>query len=45
MPKITKSITIEKEVSKEIEIQAKKEGRNYSNMIEQMAKKYISENK
>lgn len=39
--KIIKSITIDSDVSKSIEKQAKKEGRNFSNMIEWIVRKYL----
>lgn len=38
-----KSISIDEDVDKDIEAQAVKEGRNYSNMVEWMAKKYIED--
>lgn len=41
MVKIRKSVTLDENVNNDIEKQAEKEGRSYSNMIEQMAKKYI----
>ena len=41
--RMTKSITIDRDVSKEIKIQAKKETRNFSNMMEFMAKKYLTD--
>jgi predicted CopG family antitoxin len=43
MEKIRKSITINDNVNSEIEKQAELEGRSYSNMIEQMAKKYLDD--
>lgn len=41
--KIRKSITIDKDVDSAILKQAKLESRNFSNMIQQMAKKYLSD--
>ncbi len=45
MEKIRKSITINDNVNTEIEKQAELEGRSFSNMIEQMAKKYLDDKK
>lgn len=39
--KVRKSITIDSEISKQIEEQASVETRSFSNMIETMAKKYL----
>ena len=39
--KVIKSITIEKKLEKEIAKQAKKETRNFSNMISKMAEMYF----
>ena len=41
MGQIRKSITINDNVNSEIEKQAEIEGRSFSNMVEQMAKKYL----
>jgi hypothetical protein len=41
MGKITKSITIEDTIVKKIEDQADDENRNFSNMVEVMAAKYL----
>ena len=41
MVKIRKSVTIDDKVNSNIEKQANVEGRSFSNMIEQMAKKYL----
>lgn len=41
MSKERKSITVDSEVVRWVEKQATKEGRSFSNMIEQMAKKYL----
>lgn len=43
MGQIRKSITINDNVNSEIEKQAEIEGRSFSNMVEQMAKKYLDE--
>lgn len=39
--KVTKTATIDEEVYTKVIAQAKAENRNYSNMIEWMAKKYL----
>ena len=39
-----KTITIKKEVMEKIELQAKKENRNFSNMIETMCLYYLQNN-
>jgi len=41
--KTRKSITIDSDVNTQIEEQATKETRSFSNMIEKMAKKYLSD--
>jgi len=41
MIKIRKSVTLDGKVNNNIEKQAKIEGRSFSNMIEQMAIKYL----
>lgn len=45
MVKIRKSITIDNKVNSDIEKQADFEGRSFSNMVEQMAKKYLGKKK
>ncbi len=45
MGQIRKSITINDNVNSEIEKQAEIEGRSFSNMVEQMAKKYLDNEK
>lgn len=41
MAKVRKSVTIDDKVNSDIEKQATVEGRSFSNMIEQMAIKYL----
>lgn len=43
--KAPKCITLDETVIEDIEKQAKKEIRNFSNMIEKMAKEYLSKKK
>jgi len=43
MAQTRKSITINDKINSEIEKQAEKEGRSFSNMLEQMAKKYLED--
>ena len=45
MGQIRKSIIINDNVNSEIEKQAEIEGRSFSNMVEQMAKKYLDNEK
>lgn len=40
--KIRRSITISKDTERDVEKQANEESRSFSNMLERMAKKYLS---
>ena len=43
MAKISRSISLDKDIHDKIEAQSDKELRNFSNMVEFMAKKYFEE--